>query len=117
VYTVDDNHVERLVADTDERQIGAVMMAGRRPFVAGSDPAVLHDVKGVGGADAIWTSKVLDAGLRAAVGRVTWRADGALELSTRTGNTSVPDATWSAWSGGLTAPGEVKSPPGRFVQL
>lgn len=117
LYTVSDNHVERLVADTDERQVGAVVMAGKRRFIATSDPVVFHEVKGTGGADAVWTSKVLDAGLRASFGRLSWRAEGALELSTRSGNTLTPDGTWSAWSPGLAAPGDVKSPPARYVQI
>jgi hypothetical protein len=65
----------------------------------------------------VWTSKVLDAGLRATFGRLTWRAEGALELSTRSGNTAAPDATWSPWSTGLAAPGDTQSPPARYVQL
>jgi hypothetical protein len=117
LYTVDDNHLERLVADTEERQIGAVMMAGKHKFVVGSDPVVYHEVRGVGGADAVWTSKVLDAGLRASFGRLTWRATGALELSSRTGNTGAPDGTWSAWSAPLAAPGVPKINPGRYVQV
>lgn len=117
LYTVDDNHVSRLVADTDERQIGAVVLTGKQRFIAGTDPAVFHEVKGVGGPDAVWTSKVLDAGLRATFGRLSWRSDGAVELSTRTGNTAAPDASWSAWSGGLAAPGDVSSPASRYVQV
>jgi hypothetical protein len=117
LYTVDDNHLERLVADTEERQVGAVVMAGKRRFIATSDPVVFHEVKGVGGADALWTSKVLDAGLRATFGKLGWRAEGNVELSTRSGNTLVPDTSWSAWSAGLTAPGEVKSPAARYVQI
>lgn len=117
LYTVSDNHVTRLVADTDARQIGAFVMAGRRKFVATTDPAVFHEVRGVGGASAVWTSKVLDAGLRATFGRLSWRSDGALELETRSGNTETPDATWSPWSQALAAPGDVKSPPARFVQI
>ena len=38
VYTVDDNHVERLVADTDERQVGALVLTGATRFVATTDP-------------------------------------------------------------------------------
>src|SRR5262249_29001588 len=38
LYTVDDNHLSRLLADTDERQVGAVVMAGKRRFIATSDP-------------------------------------------------------------------------------
>jgi hypothetical protein len=117
VYTVSDDHVVRLLADTDERQVGALVMAGKRRFVATTDPVVFHEVRGIGGADAVWTSKVLDAGLRASFGRLTWRGEGAVELSTRTGDTDVPEATWSAWSPGLAAPGDTTSPPGRYVQV
>lgn len=117
LYTVDDNHLSRLVADTDERQVGAVVMAGAHKFIATSDPVVFHEVKGQGGADAVWSSKVLDAGLRASFGRLTWRSQGQVALSTRTGNTATPDSTWSSWSADLAAPGDVKSPPARYVQV
>lgn len=117
VYTVDDAHTVTLVADTDERQVGAVFVAGGKGFVATSDPPVLHRILGRGGPDAVWTSKVLDAGLRAKFGHLAWRSSGALELSTRTGNTQAPDATWSAWSNPLAAPGPIASPQGRYVQV
>jgi hypothetical protein len=120
LYTVDENHLERLVADTDERQIGAVILSGKKRFVVGSDPVVVHEVKGVGGADAVWTSKVLDAGLRATLGRLTWRATGVVEMSVRTGQTSTPDATWSAWSAAIAAPGIIKDTvgkPARYTQI
>lgn len=117
LHAVDDDHLDRLVADTDERQVGAVVMAGKRKFIATSDPVVFHEVKGVGGADAVWTSKVLDAGLRATFGRLTWRSSGPLDLSTRSGNTAVPDATWSPWSVALATPGQVTSAAARFVQI
>jgi hypothetical protein len=117
LYTVDDNHLERLMAKTDERSLGAVVMAGKRRFVVGSDPVVYREVKGVGGADAVWTSKVLDAGLRATYGRLNWRSTGALELSIRSGNTATPDTTWNAWSAPLGAPGLPKMDPARYTQI
>jgi len=57
VYTVDDAHTVTLVADTDERQIGALSVAGLtknavRPgaaaYVVCSDGAVFHRVLGRG---------------------------------------------------------------------
>jgi hypothetical protein len=117
LYTVDDNHLERLVAKTDERQIGAVLMSGKKRFLVGSDPVVFHEVKGAGGADAVWTSKVLDAGLRATYGRLDWRATGAVELSIRSGNTATPDSTWNPWSPPLAAPGLPKMEPARYTQI
>lgn len=117
VYAVDQDHVSQLVADADERQVGALVMAGKHRFVATTDPAAFHEVKGVGGPDAIWTSKALDAGLRASFGRLTWRSEGPVELAMRSGNTLVPGSTWSAWSPYLAAPGVPKTPPARFAQL
>jgi hypothetical protein len=117
VYTVDEAHTSTLVADTDERQVTFLLLAGKRRFVATSDPAVLHEVRGTGGPDAVWTSKVLDATNRSQFGRLLWRATGPLEMSTRTGNTQVPDKTWSDWSAPLPAPGKVTSPAARFVQV
>jgi hypothetical protein len=117
VYTVDDAHTVTLVADTDERQVGAVFVTGGKGFVATTDPVVFHRILGRGGQDAVWTSKVLDAGLRAKFGSLGWRASGGLELSVRTGNTATPDATWSAWSNPLTTPGNSGAPQGRYVQV
>jgi hypothetical protein len=117
IYTVDDAHVVTLLADTDERQIGALFVVGGKGFVATSDPPVAHRILGRGGPDAVWTSKVLDSTLRARYGTLSWRATGGLELSTRSGNTTTPDATWSAWSAPLSAPGAIASVPARFVQV
>lgn len=117
VYTVDDARRVALVADVDERQVGALVLAGAARFVAGSDPAVLHPVRGVGGADAVWTSKVMDAGLRARFGHMSWESTGPIEVSTRSGNTKEPDDTWSAWTKDSAAPGLVASPAGRYLQV
>jgi hypothetical protein len=48
---------------------------------------------------------------------MTWLSVGTLELSTRTGNTSEPDDTWSPWSAALTQPGPVASPAARYIQV
>jgi hypothetical protein len=117
VYTVDDSHNSALVADVDERQVSALVLAGKEKFVIASDPAVVHPVKGVGGPDAVWTSKVLDAGLRARFGKVTWEATGPIQISTRTGNTKEPDDTWSAWSAGFSTPSMIESPAARYLQV
>jgi hypothetical protein len=117
IYTVDESHNDVLMADTEERQVGALAIVGKQQFVSTSDPAVLHPLRGVGGTDAVWTSKPLDAGLRAHFGQLSWTASGALELSTRSGNTQQPDDTWSAWSDGLTKPGMTKSPAARYIQI
>ncbi len=117
IYTVDDSHNDVLMADTEERQVGVLSIIGKQQFASSSDPAVLHPLRGVGGTDAVWTSKALDAGLRAHFGQLSWTASAPLELSTRSGNTQQPDDTWSAWSDPLTRPGMTKSPAARYVQI
>jgi hypothetical protein len=117
VYTVDDAHTVSLVGDIDERQAGALGVAGKTQYVVGSDPAVFHRVLSIGGPDALWTSKPLDAGLRARFGHLTWVGTGALEVSTRSGDTRAPDSTWSAWQGPIAEGGGSPSPAGRFVQV
>jgi len=117
VYSVDDSHVISLVADTDERQVGAIGLTGRTRFVLGSDPAAFHRILSVGGPDSVWTSKPLDAGLRARFGHLTWRGTGALEVSTRSGDTQAPDGAWSGWSPPVAEGQVAQSPAGRYVQV
>ena len=117
VYTVDSQHNSALVADVDERQVSGLVLSGKEQFVVSSDPAVVHPVKGVGGPDSVWTSKVLDAGLRARFGKLTWEASGPIQISTRTGNTKEPDDTWSAWTSGFTVPSLIESPAARYLQV
>jgi hypothetical protein len=117
VYKVDKDSNSLLVADVDSRQIAALLLDGPERFIIGSDPTVVHPIRGVGGPDAVWTSKVLDASLRAKFGRLSWEASGALEFSTRTGGTEKPDGTWSDWSAVLAAPARISSPDGRFLQI
>lgn len=116
VYTVDDAHTVTMVADTDERQVGALFVSGGKGFIATSDPPVFHRILGRGGPDAVWTSKVLDATLRARFGTLSWRSTGAIEMSVRTGGTGVPDATWTGWSNPMTAPAPINQ-TARYVQV
>ena len=117
VYTVDEAHSVSLVADTDERQIGALSVSGTTRFAVGSDPAVFHRVLSVGGPNAVWTSKPLDAAIRARYGHLGWRAAGSVEVQTRTGETQTPDPTWSAWSNPIAEGAATPSPSGRFFQI
>jgi hypothetical protein len=117
VYTVDDAHNAVLVADVEGRMIGALSLAGKHRFVSASDPAAVHPVRGVGGTDSVWTSKVFDAGIRAKWGRTSWVSTGAIEVSARSGNSKDPDDTWSAWGKPLAVAGVLDAPSARFLQV
>lgn len=117
LLTVDAMRNSVLLADVDQRQISAIVVGSGAKYLVGSDPAVLHPINGQGGDDAIWTSKAIDAGLRAKFGRLSFTVQGTLELQTRSGNTKEPDASWSDWSQPMMKSGDISSPPGRFIQL
>lgn len=111
------NHQSVVLADVDERQVSSLILAGDKGWVLASDPVVAHPIEAQGATSALWTSDVLDAGIRARFGKASWDASGSVELSTRSGNTEEPDETWSDWSAGLKKPGPVSSSPGRYLQV
>ena len=66
-------------------------------------------------------SAVEDFAIYARWGALEWRGtqptDTRIAVQTRTGNSEVPDKTWSAWSEPLTESGQtITSPPARFIQ-
>lgn len=68
---------------------------------------------------AEYLSPVHDAGVTATWGKIFWRgAAGNIAIATRTGNTALPDDTWSQWSPELTnqAGETIASPAARFIQ-
>ena len=74
-------------------------------------------------AEGSYVSEAKDAGLAASWGTIAWRASGAagpgaIRIATRTGNTAVPDDTWSDWSAPYQrAEGDaVTSPAARYLQ-
>lgn len=67
---------------------------------------------------ATYTSPVRDGRTFAQWGTIQWDGSGAVALQTRSGNTELPDDSWSAWSNAYTrSQGEtVSSPSARFLQ-
>lgn len=106
---VDADHGHTILADVPERQVSAVLLSetnGKaQGWVVASDPLVVHPVLGTGGSKAVWTSAVLDAGIRARLGRIDWDAQGPVELSVRSGGTQLADKTWTDW-GPVLRPGK-----------
>lgn len=117
VYSADESHAISLVADLDERQVTAIQIKNGTGYFLTSDTANLQRIVGHGGADATWTGKVLDCGLPARFGAVNYRASGAVDFVARTGNTQVPDGTWTPWSGNIASGAHLPNTGGRYVQL
>ncbi len=117
VVRVEPNHNYAILADVEARQVVSLARPVKGGWVVANDPVVVHPIESVGGQTAVWTSEVLDAGLRASFGRISWDAAGKVELSTRSGNTEEPDETWTDWSASLSKGGQVTSTPGRYLQV
>ena len=105
-----------LWADVDERQIASIQLGSQAPHFVSSDGVAVYRVRAPK-KEGTWTSAVLDAKAPARFGELTLRASGPARVATRSGNTEVPDASWSAWSaeGGASTP--IKSPSARFLQV
>jgi hypothetical protein len=103
-------------ADADERQIVAIHLTDKVPHFVSSDGVAVYRVAEPK-AEGRWTSAVLDAKVPARFGELRFRARGKVRLATRSGNTEVPDASWSSWSTELSAAGPVRSAQARFLQV
>lgn len=111
-----------LVTRFDAQQITAMLGAGSVGYFATANPAHVVRVDAGRAADGQYLSEAKDAGTVAAWGDLTWKSvqagPGAVLISTRSGNTPVPDDTWSDWAGPYSrSDGEaVKSPQARYLQ-
>ena len=112
-----------LLARLPESQVTSLLQGpGQQIFAATSNVCRLYSLDAATGDSGSYLSAPRDAPTGSRWGRISWRATiptGArVELATRSGNSNVPDATWSDWSAAYLNPegSVVSSPPARFLQ-
>ena len=111
-----------LVTRLGGQQVTSLLVAGQARYYATSNPAKIYALASGRAAEGTYLSDVKDAGMVATWGTLSWRAQtsGAarVQMFTRSGNTSAPDDTWSAWSGPYARPDgdAVLSPAARYFQ-
>jgi hypothetical protein len=111
-----------LLTRLDAQQVTAMLGMGSLQYLATSNPAHIVRVEAGRAADGLYLSEARDAGTVAAWGTLTWdtvdAAPGEVQISTRSGNTPVPDEAWSDWAGPYAQPGgdAITSPPARYLQ-
>ncbi|MGE0454104.1 MAG: hypothetical protein AB7O37_17705 [Vicinamibacteria bacterium] len=103
-------------------QVTALLRDKAGLALATSNPGRLYALEGKAAARGSFVSKVKDAETLATWGRIRWDASlpagAGVEVRTRTGNTSVPDSTWSEWSAPYPAAGQtVAGDKTRFIQV
>jgi hypothetical protein len=118
IYQAAAGEKPTLLAQTSEAQTSRLIRVGANLFAAASNLGKLFRLSNEMAASGTYTSSVRDAQTSAGWGRLSWVGEGAIELQTRSGNTSNPDSTWSDWSAPISGPDgdAIKSPPARFIQ-
>jgi len=98
-----DPYQATLLTSTDAEQVTSLLTrAGGDVVLSTSNPGRLLRLSAARARSGTYLSEVRDARTVALWGTIRWRdtvpAGARMELSTRSGNTSTPDETWSDWS-------------------
>jgi sugar lactone lactonase YvrE len=112
-----------LLAQLPQSQVTSLASApGRRMYAASSNVGRVYLLDAAAGESGIYLSPPRDAIAPSRWGRISWRAsvpEGTrVEIATRSGNSGVPDGTWSPWSSAysIASGSAIVSPPARYLQ-
>jgi hypothetical protein len=119
VYRVVSDQRWELLFDFDEQQaLTLALRDGRLAFVGTGNVGNSYLIDAQKAPDGDYTTEVRDCKFQTTWGNILWLGTGSIAVSTRTGNTALPDATWSEWSDPLReSPSKIASPRARFIQL
>ncbi len=117
IYSIEDPRNTILLLESTEEQTTRLLEAGNRVYATSANIGKLFGMADVLAASGEYESIIKDTDAVSTWGKVSWKAESAnlIEISTRTGNTSSPDKTWSAWAT-VGADGAAASPKARFIQ-
>jgi hypothetical protein len=116
-------HRSSVLARIKESQVTSLVPGpGRRMYAASSNVGRAYLLDGASSESGTYLSTPRDAQVVAHWGRISWRTSlpsgTSIEMTTRSGNSGLPDATWSDWSPAYPNPSgsAISSPPARFLQ-
>ncbi len=123
VYQLTMDGAALLLTTVDARQVTRLQRDGARTLLLSANPGRVFALGAAGPttptAEAgTYTSPVRDGRTFAEWGTMQWEGAGAVTLQTRSGNTEVPDDSWSPWSTPYSEArgAAVASPSARFLQ-
>jgi len=141
VIKLDGDHVFSRLSKTESEQVtGFARAANGRMYVATANPGKIFTLGPGLESEGTFQSQAFDAKIFSRWGRLTWWGDNlapppngansagansprgnaagaaAVELYVRSGNTSDPENSWSAWFGPYRNGAMAESPAARFVQ-
>jgi sugar lactone lactonase YvrE len=119
VYRVKGDQHWDLLFDLDEQQaLTLALRDGHLAFIGTGNIGNGYLIDAQQAAAGEYTSEVRDCKFLTTWGNVLWMGTGDIAVTTRTGNTALPDNTWSEWSAPLkSSPSKVASPRARFIQV
>jgi len=124
LYRLSDDRTWTMVTDFPVDQITALRVGpSGEVLVAASNPGRIYSLEAQSGSRGTFTSKVKDTETVSTWGRVRWEgtlpAGSEIQVQTRSGNTTTPDTTWSAWSTPYSqrAGEAITSEKARFLQV
>jgi len=117
IYSIDDSRNTTLLVESTEEQTTRLLEVGNRVYATSSNTGKLFNLSDATSASGSYESIVRDTNAISSWGTMSWKADnaGQIQFLTRTGNTGVPDKTWSDWTT-VPSTGAVSSPAARFAQ-
>ena len=117
IYSIDNARNTTLLVESTEEQTTRLIEVGNRVYATSANAGKLFLLSDSVATSGTYESIVRDTNAVSTWGTMSWKADNASQIQflTRTGNTGVPDKTWSDWSA-VSPAGVVSSPPARFAQ-
>jgi hypothetical protein len=118
VVSVDREQVVRTELDLEEREVMSLAVRDGAVVLAGTgDAGNVYTVEPARPAEATYLAPPLDAERVARFGRLRWSSRGQIAVATRSGNTVVPDSSWSDFSPVRRSGEKVDSPAARYLQV
>jgi sugar lactone lactonase YvrE len=117
IYSMDGPRSATLLLESTEEQTTRLIEAGNRLYATSANMGKLFRIGDTLATSGSYESDVKDTDAISSWGKVSSKAENpnGIEISTRTGNTSAPDKTWSDWAK-VDATGGTASPKARFIQ-
>ncbi len=117
IYSMDGPQSSTLMLESTEEQTTRLIEVGNRVYAASANIAKLFRIDDTLATSGAYESIVKDTDSVSSWGRIALKGENQdlVQISTRSGNTNVPDKTWSDWTE-ADDNGMVKSPRARFVQ-
>jgi hypothetical protein len=123
LISIDPNKKNSILLKAPEEQMTSLLASEGKVWVATANPGNLYELVETHSSQGTYYSDIKDTQTISTWGQISWKGvvppdNATLTLYTRSGNTKVPDETWSDWASAGTNPegAHVTNPRSRFVQ-